>query len=159
MSGDAPKQIICAVRGGPESRATVSNAISMALNSGARLTFLHVMDAEFLDHSTVGPLSVVYRELTEMGKFTMVILCDRARRRGVEHVDYVLREGNIRENLVRFAIATQATVMVMGRPTRSPGSNVFKAGEFEAFVTDLEREGNLQVVMITPTEEDHIAPD
>jgi nucleotide-binding universal stress UspA family protein len=152
MLDDAPKQIVCAVRGGPESRATVSRAINMTLETGARLTFFHVMDAEFLEYSTVGPLSVVYRELTEMGKFAMLILCDRAQRRGVSQVDYILREGNIRRNLIQFAIETHATVMVMGRPTRSPGSNVFKIGEFEAFVAELEREGNLRVVQVTPSE-------
>jgi nucleotide-binding universal stress UspA family protein len=152
MISESPtRQIVCAVRGGPESRATVSRAIAMALETNARLTFFHVVDAEFLEYSTVGPLSVVYRELEEMGKFAMLILCDRAERRGVSQVDYIIREGNIRKNLMRFAIETHATVMVMGQPTRSPGNNVFKANELEAFVAELEREGNLRVVQVTPT--------
>jgi hypothetical protein len=46
-----------------------------------------------------------------MGKFAMPILCDRAQRRGVSQLDYVLREGNIPKNLIRFAIETNATVM------------------------------------------------
>jgi nucleotide-binding universal stress UspA family protein len=123
----------------------------MTLETGAKLTFFHVLDAEFLEYSTIGPLSVVYRELTEMGKFAMLILVDRAQRRGVSQVDYILREGNIRKNLIQFAIETHATVMFMGRPTRSPGSNTFKTGEFDAFVAELEREGNLRVVQVTPT--------
>jgi nucleotide-binding universal stress UspA family protein len=151
MSETPTRQIVCAVRGGPESRATVSRAIAMALETNARLTFFHVVDAEFLEYSTVGPLSVVYRELEEMGKFAMLILCDRAERRGVSQVDYIIREGNIRKNLVRFAIETHATVMVMGQPTRSPGNNAFKASELEAFVAELEREGGLRVVQVTPT--------
>jgi nucleotide-binding universal stress UspA family protein len=151
MSETPTRQIVCAVRGGPESRATVSRAIAMALETNARLTFFHVVDAEFLEYSTVGPLSVVYRELEEMGKFAMLILCDRAERRGVQQVDYIIREGNIRKNLMRFAIETHATVMVMGRPTRSPGNNVFRASDLEAFVAELEREGNLRVVQVTPT--------
>lgn len=150
MPEEPPKQIVCAVRGGPESRATVSRAINMALETGARLTFLHVTDAEFLEFSTIGPLSVVYRELEEMAKFAMLILCDRAQRRGVAQVDFILREGNIRKNLIQFAIKTHATVMVMGQPTRSPGSNVFKANEAEAFAAELAREGNLQIVRVSP---------
>lgn len=150
MPEEPPKQIVCAVRGGPESRATVSRAINMALETGARLTFLHVTDAEFLEFSTIGPLSVVYRELEEMAKFAMLILCDRAQRRGVGQVDFILREGNIRKNLIQFAIKTHATVMVMGQPTRSPGSNVFKANEAEAFAAELAREGNLQIVRVSP---------
>jgi nucleotide-binding universal stress UspA family protein len=151
MTPETPQHIICAVRGGPESRDTVTRAIELALESGARLTFFHVMDAEFLEHATIGPLSVVYHELVEMGTFAMLILCDRAQRRGVAQVDYIVREGNIRKQLHQFSIETRAKMMVMGRPTRSPGHNVFKIDEFETFVAELEQEGNLRIVQVTPS--------
>lgn len=140
-------QILCAVRGGPESRETVSYAIELALQTGARLTFFHAMDAEFLNHATIGPLSVVYQELVEMGQFTMLILCDRARRRGVANVDYVVREGNVRKQLRQAAIETRAEVMVMGRPTRSRSRNVFAFDEIEAFSAELAAEGGLRLVL------------
>jgi nucleotide-binding universal stress UspA family protein len=151
MTNSEPKHIICAVRGGAESRETVTHAIELALEGGSRLTFLHVMDAEFLQHATVGPLSVVYNELVEMGTFAMIILRDRAQRRGVVEVDYEVREGNIRKQLLRFAIETHAEVLVMGRPTRSPGRNVFETEEFNAFVANLEQEGHIRVIQVTPT--------
>jgi nucleotide-binding universal stress UspA family protein len=97
-------------------------------------------------------LSVVYRELNEMGTFTMLILVDRADRRGVEQVDYVLPEGDIREELTRYAIDTQAEMMVIGRPTRSPGRNVFKIANFDDFVADLEQKAQLKIVRV-PTEQ------
>jgi len=147
------RHIICAVRGGPESRETVTCAIDLALEAGARLTFFHVLDAEFVEYATVGPLSVVYHELVEMGTFTMLILCDRAQRRGVAEVDYVVREGNIRKQLRQFAIETRSEVMVMGRPTRSPGRNVFGPDDFAAFVAELELEGDLKVIIVTPQSE------
>jgi nucleotide-binding universal stress UspA family protein len=150
MTSTKPGHIICAVRGGPESRETITRAIDLALESQAKLTFFHVLDAEFLEHATIGPLSVVYQELVEMGKFAMVILRDRAQRRGVERVDYDVREGNIRKQLRQFAIETHADRMVMGRPVRSPGSNVFKADEFNDFVDELEREGNLKIIKVSP---------
>lgn len=145
-----PRHIVCAVRGGPESRATVVHAIDLALEAKARLTFFHAMDAEFLEYATVGPLSVVYQELVEMGEFTMLILCDRAQRRGVERVDYVVREGNIRKQLHQFALETHADVMVLGRPTRSPGRNVFKDDELDEFTAILAREGNLKTIVVSP---------
>jgi nucleotide-binding universal stress UspA family protein len=148
MSERKPRHIICAVRGGPESRETVTKAIDLALEYGARLTFLHILDAEFLEYATIGPLSVVYHELNEMGTFTMLILSDRASRRGVERVDYVLPEGNILEGLIRYANETKAEMMVIGRPTRSPGRNVFKIAEFDQFVDTLEEEGGLTIVKV-----------
>ncbi len=153
MTSPMPRHIICAVRGGPESRETVTRAIDLALEAGARLTFFHVMDAEFLEYATVGPLSVVYHELVEMGTFSMLILCDRAQRRGVAQVDYVVREGNIRKQLRQFAIETRAEVMVMGQPTRSPGRNVFGPDEFAVFVAEVEPEGDLTIITVTPHSE------
>lgn len=141
-------QILCAVRGGPESRETVTYAIDLALETGARLTFFHALDAEFLNYATIGPLSVVYQELVEMGEFTMLILVDRARRRGVEEVNYVVWEGNIRKQLRRAAIETRAEVMVIGRPTRSPSRNVFKPDEMEEFTAELAEEGGLQLILV-----------
>jgi nucleotide-binding universal stress UspA family protein len=147
---DTPREIVCAVRGGPESRKTVTHAIDLALQTGASLTFFRVMDAEFLGHATIGPLSVVYRELGQMAEFAMLILCDRARRRGVTDVDFVVRDGSVRRQLLRLAGETPAEVLVVGRPVRSPGQNVFRPAEFEGFVAELEERGGLRVVTVTP---------
>lgn len=148
MSDMPIRQILCAVRGGPESRQTVSFAIDLALETGARLTFFHALDAEFLQYATIGPLSIVYQELQEMGQFTMLILVDRAQRRGVADVDYVVREGDIRKQLRLVANETKAEVMVMGRPTRSPGRNVFDHEEIEAFSAELAEEGQLRLILV-----------
>jgi len=142
-------QILCAVRGGPESRETVTRAIDLALDTGAKLTFFHAMDAEFLGQAIIGrTLSGIYNELHEMGKFAMLILVDRAQRRGVENVDYLIREGNIRKQLVQIAIETNAEIMIVGRPTRSPTSNIFKINEMEIFADQLAKEGGLEVVVV-----------
>ena len=146
MTEKRPKTILCAVRGGPETRDTVTYAIELALEMGAGLTFFHAVDAEFLNHATIGPLSVVYREMVEMGQFIMLILCDRAERRGVSEVNCIVREGNVRNLIRQAAIDTHAELMVMGRPIRSPGSNVFKTGEIAEFATSLEVEGELRLV-------------
>ena len=143
-------QILCAVRGGPESRETVTRAVDLALETRAKLTFFHAMDAEFLGQAAIGrTLSGIYTELLEMGKFAMLILVDRAQRRGVEHVDYIIREGNVRQQLMQIAIETKAEVMIVGRPTRSPTSNIFKMSEMEAFATELAKQGALKVVVVS----------
>lgn len=148
MIPEAVKHIICAVRGRPESRTTISRAVDLALEHQAPLTFLHVIDAEFLEHATVAPLSVVYKELVEMARFAMLILCDRAERRGVKKVDYIVLEGNIRKQLRQFAGATHADLMVIGAPTPGPGKNVFKQEELKQLIREMEREGNLRIIQV-----------
>ncbi len=155
MTQPPPQHILCAVRGGPESRATVARATAMALEFDAALTFFNIVDAEFLGHATPlpAPLKVVYRELREMGEFSLMILCDQARREGVERVRSVVRQGDIREQLHQMAVETNATILVMGRPVRSPGSNVFTTANYTAFVAELARAGHLQVVSVMPEQQ------
>jgi nucleotide-binding universal stress UspA family protein len=149
MQGDPePKLVVCAVRARPRSVETVTRAIDLALEIGAKLTFVYVVDAEFQAHATIGPLSIVYRELVEMSQFVMLILCDRARRRGVEHVDYVVRHGNIRKQLLQVVAELQPDALVLGVPAPGPVRPAFKPAEFETFVAELEQGGDLHIVLV-----------
>ena len=151
MTEDTPQHIICAVRGSPQSRATVTRAIDLALEGQARLTFFYAVDAEFKGRAAVGvPLAAIYRALVQMAEFSMLILCDRAERRGVKDVDYIIREGNIRKQLLEFASETRADTLVMGWPVRGPGRPTFKVKKFEAFVAELKEVGNLRLVLVPP---------
>ena len=90
------------------------------------------------------------KELIEMSKFAMMILCDRAQRRGVTKVDYKVIEGSIRTQLLQFSIDTHAELIIMGRPIRSPGSNVFTRDDFDSFAASLAEEANIEIFLVTP---------
>lgn len=152
MTDQKPKHILCAVRGGQESRNTVIRAIDLALEYDARLTFFHILDAEFLGAAslTMTPVRSIYQQLHEMGEFTMLILCDRASRRGVARVDYKVQEGSIKQLLRQMAIETHADIMVMGRPVRSPGSNVFTKQDFDDFIKSLETDTDPHIIVVSP---------
>jgi nucleotide-binding universal stress UspA family protein len=148
------RHIVCAVRGSPQSRETVTHAIDLALETGARLTFFYAVDVEFLARATSrGPLSVVYRELIEMSEFTMLILRDRAERRGVAQVDSVIREGDVRTQLLDLVHEVQPDLLILGWPLRGSGRPRFKPAEFKAFVGELEQEGKGRVEVV-PAPED-----
>jgi nucleotide-binding universal stress UspA family protein len=149
MSSEGLKHIVCAVRGRPGSRITVTRAVDLALEHQARLTFLHVIDAEFLEHATVAPLSVIYTELVEMARFAMLVLCDRAQRRGVQEVDHIVLEGDIRKQLRQFAVDTQADLMIMGTPTPGPGKNIFKVEELKQFIREMVQWGNIRIMQVS----------
>jgi nucleotide-binding universal stress UspA family protein len=143
-----PQRIVCAVRGSPQSRETVTRAIELALEHEARLTFFYVVDAEFHRHATVGPLSVIYHELVEMSEFTLLILEDRAQRRGVKQVDSLIWKGNVQKKLLQLVREVQPDVLVLGWPLRGAGRPRFKPAEFKTFVAELEREGNTHVEVV-----------
>ncbi len=148
------EHIVCAVRGSPQSRATVTRAIELALENDARLTFLYVADAEFQAQAAIGsPLSVIYQELTQMAEFSMLILCDRAERRGVKQVGFLIREGNVRKQLLEFVAETRADAFIMGWPMRGPGRPLFTPDEFESFAAELEEVAHPRLVRVPPPEQ------
>lgn len=144
------KWVICAVRGTPESKKTATRAIDLAVVHQARLTFFLVIDAEFLGKSmpSFRPVQIVYEQLEQMAEFSMLILCDRARRRGVDQVDYIIRRGNIPKQLQKMAVETDADVMVIGRAIRRRGRRVFEPEEFDRFVSELEEQGQIKVITV-----------
>jgi nucleotide-binding universal stress UspA family protein len=152
---DKPRHIVCAVRGRPESRVTVTRAIDLAVEHGAKLTFFHVINnVDFLEHATVGPPRLLYQELHEMATFMMMILVDRARRRGVTDAYFVLRKGELRQQMLQFAIETDAEILVVGQPVSSPRSDAFSPAELDAFTRQLEQEGHLRIIRVKSTPDD-----
>ena len=143
------KHIICAVRSRPGGEETVHRAIQMALDNDARLTFLQVVDAEFLADviDKRASLKAIYRQLSEMADFTMTILREQAQLRGVKEVQGVVRSGNVRRQLLQFVSEQDADVLVMGRPKPSPGPDQFDEAGLQEFVERLQRAGTLRVVL------------
>jgi nucleotide-binding universal stress UspA family protein len=148
------EHIICAVRGRPESRETATRAIELALEHQARLTFVHVIDAEFLGPATptLSSIQPVYRRLRQMAEFAMLILCDRARRRDVAEVASILDEGNVAQRLRQLVQESGADVLVIGHPSPGPGKSTFTAREFNDFVTKVKLEDGLDVIQVHPDE-------
>jgi nucleotide-binding universal stress UspA family protein len=150
MEKNKIQHILCAVRGRPESRETVTHAIDLALKHECLLTFVHITDAEFMGLATptLSKLKVINQQLEEMGEFMMLILTDRATRRGVSQTNYIVRKGNTKKELLEVINQTQADLLVIGRPVGRRGSDLFKPDEFSDFMAVLERETGIRIIRI-----------
>ena len=142
------QQIICAVRGGPESRETARHAMDLAVKVNGRLTFFHVVDPGCLDCGQIARSSAAYREYLEKAESTMHTLADQARQRGVVHVDFVLEEGDTRQELRRLAVETDAQLMVLGHPRLDSDRNLFTSDEFHQFIAELDFGGDLRTIQV-----------
>jgi len=80
----------------------------------------------------------------------MLILCEHASRRGVANVDSEVREGDMKKILRQIVIVTCADILVLGRPIRSPGSNVFSTESFHEFIRVLEAGTVPQIIDVSP---------
>ena len=137
--------ILCPVRGGPQSAKTVDRAIERALESSADLSFLYIVDVDFLSYATVARVRLMVEELIETGRFTLTILSEKARNRGVEQVHSIIREGSIRQVIREVATEVGATLIVIGRPSRGRVANIFSSDNFEPFIRSLEDALSIQV--------------
>jgi nucleotide-binding universal stress UspA family protein len=120
---------------------TASRAIELALEGDARLTFFHVVDAEFLRTAATDPLQLGFSTLVKMAMSAMLGFCDQALRRGIR-AEVILREGNTCSELRRIAEETRAELLVMGSPEPGSDRNVFGMYEFDIFIAELDSAGD-----------------
>ena len=134
MNGEAQKHIVCAARGGRRIQPSVNRAIGLACETNARLTFLYVLDVEFMKHTIFGRTDVVFDELDKMGEFMMLRLCEYANEGGCAKADYVIRHGRVREEIQSYLLETQPDLLVLGRPRYDPDHEELPAFEDDAIV-------------------------
>jgi nucleotide-binding universal stress UspA family protein len=148
------QHIVCAVRGGSESRETATSAMDLALKAGARLTFFHVVDPGCLDCGDIARSSAAYREFVEEAESMLDTLRRQAQRRGVTQVDLILREGDTRQELRRLAVETDAELMVLGHPNPESERSVFSEDEFDQFLAELDFGGDLHTIQANVPQDD-----
>lgn len=143
------QHIICAVRGGPESQETANSAMDLALEAEAGLTFFHIVDSGCLDCGDIAKTSAAYREYLEQAESALEALCTQARQRGVTHVDFVLREGDTRQELRQLVVETNAELLLLGHPSPKSKHSVFGQDEFHQFLAELDFGGELRTIQVT----------
>ncbi len=126
--------VVCAARGGRRIQPSVNRAIELACEASARLTFLYVLDIEFMKVTTLGRTDLVFDELDKMGEFMMIRLCEYANEGGCVSADYVIRHGKIREEIVGYLTETQPDLLVLGRPQLELDHKAAAAFESDAIV-------------------------
>ena len=126
--------IVCAARGGRRIQPSVNRAIELGCENDARLTFLYILDVEFLKCTTVGHTELVFEELDKMGEFMMIRLCEYANERGCTNADYAIRHGELREEIQNYLLEVQPDLLVLGRPQEEREDEAPAAFESEGIV-------------------------
>ena len=79
----------------------------------------------------------------------MLVLCDRAQRRGVENVDYILREGRILPQILETLSEQRPDILVIGRPFETEaGLYSLKESDVENFVREVEDRLKIRVIPV-----------
>ena len=134
MNGETPKHIVCAARGGPLIQPSVRRALELACEANARLTFLYILDVEFMKYTTLGRADVVFEELDKLGQFMMLRLCEYANQAGCTNVDYAIRHGTVKEEILAYLSEAWPDLLVLGRPRHAAEDETPSAFESDAIV-------------------------
>ena len=138
--------IVCATRGGEDSRRTQERAIKLAHTRGDALTFIFVADTVCTPPARQALADFVADELMRLGGQLLGIAQARAREQGVE-AGAVVRGGAVWSTLAAFLAEVKATTLVMGVPHGHAPSRTASPVEVQAFADDVLAMG-IEVVIV-----------
>lgn len=139
--------VVCAIRGGPSSEATIQRAIRLAKDEDMPLHLLYVVNLDFLTHTESSRTRLVSDEMEQMGDFILLSAQSKAEAQGVEAKGTV-RQGNVGEQIVELAREVEADYVVMGTPEGQGQENVFTGERIQAFSSQIEEESGARVVLV-----------
>jgi nucleotide-binding universal stress UspA family protein len=138
--------IVCAVRGGPHSQATIARAISLARETALSLHFLYVVNLDFLTHTSSSRVRTISEEMRQMGEFILLSAQSKALAEGVV-AETLVRQGNVGEEIVRMCRELAADYLVMGLPQIEQEESLFTHERLQAFIRDTEQRTGARVVL------------
>ncbi|MFQ5398192.1 MAG: universal stress protein [Anaerolineae bacterium] len=148
--------IVCATRGGEASRAVQMEAIKQAKLQGKPLVFLYVTNPASLGELDSSLMAAVREELNWMGQALLHIASLRARAAGIQ-AQLVVREGDVREEIVSFLRDSESCLLLLGAP-RKASFNVFGDDAVEQFAASIREKTGAEVRVIRPVPPERSLP-
>jgi nucleotide-binding universal stress UspA family protein len=139
--------IVCAIRGGPSSQATIAQAIALAKETGLPLHFLYVVNLDFMSHTSSSHVQPVSGEMHQMGEFILIKAEEAAAEQGVR-AQGTVRKGKVREEIAGLCHEIEAEYLVLGRPHIEGEDNIFTQALLTQFIDQIEQETGAQVVLL-----------
>jgi nucleotide-binding universal stress UspA family protein len=138
--------IVCAIRGGPGSQATIGQAIALAKQTGLPLHFLYVVNLDFMSRTSSSHVQTVSGEMHQMGEFILIKAEEVAAERGVT-AQGTVRQGKVREEIAGLCHEIDAEYLVLGRPHIEGEDNLFTQALLAQFIDQIEQETGAKVVL------------
>lgn len=108
--------VLTAIRGGPESQATLDRAAALAREHDLPLHLLYVVNLDFLSQVTGGHIPTADEEVTAMGEFILEVAAASLEGSGVE-VEMHIRHGEVYRQVIDLANELGAGFIVVGHRT------------------------------------------
>jgi nucleotide-binding universal stress UspA family protein len=138
--------IVCAIRGGPDSQATIAKAIALARQTGLPLYFLYVVNLDFMSYTTSTRVHTISEEMRQMGEFILLAAQAQASTHGIA-AEGVIRRGDVTQEIVGLCHDLAAEYLILGRPQFQKEESVFTQDLLAQFIRDTEEQTGAKVVM------------
>ncbi|MBC7260257.1 MAG: universal stress protein, partial [Chloroflexi bacterium] len=140
----------CAIRGGPESQASIQRAIRLARETSEPLHFVYVVNLEFLTLTNIGQAHLVAEELRQMGEFILLMAQSKAEAQGVP-AQIEIRQGDVLEQVFALCQELDASYVVLGR-SKGHGDAI-STDHLERFTGRIGLYTKAKVVLADPADE------
>jgi nucleotide-binding universal stress UspA family protein len=137
--------IVCAVRGGPDSRPTIEKAIDLAKENGLALYFLYVVNIDFLDHTIRSRVQTISQQMQQMGEFILLTAQAAAKAKGIE-AQGVVRHGKVTQEISSQCHEVKADYLVIGRPKFHLEDSLFTETVLAEFIERVEEQTGAKVI-------------
>jgi hypothetical protein len=138
--------IVCAVRGGPDSRPTIEKSIALAKESGLPLSFIYIVNIDFLDYTNRSRVQTISQEMQHMGEFILLTAQAAASEKGIE-TQGIIRHGNVTHEISSLCHEIKADYLVIGRPKFHLEDSLFTEELLAEFIKRIEEQTGAKVVL------------
>ena len=138
--------IICAIRGGPDSQVTINKAIDLAEKTALPLSFLYVVNLDFLTRTSSTRLHTISKEMHQMGEFILLAAQATASARGIT-AGGIVRQGNVGEEIVALCHELHADYLVLGQPQFHEEDSLFNQERLRRFIEQTESQTGARVIV------------
>lgn len=141
--------ILCAIRGGAASEATMQCGIAKAQEYELPLYFLHVLDLGRLLHMPRAQLDTLSQQMMEQGEFIILTAQTRAQQEGLR-AHGLVRSGDIGEQIYAVCLELEAEYVIVGQPLAGDRGNEFAAETLHRLSQRIEKETQTQLIFANP---------
>ncbi len=138
--------IVCAIRGGPTCRPTITQAITLAESTHLPLCFLYVVNVDSLPYAQSGLVSTISDKMRQMGQAVLFAVQNKATALGIASEARV-RQGDIGTEIINLCRDLGADYVILGRPGGHQGEDVFTSDSLDRLSQQIDREVGAQVVL------------
>ncbi len=140
--------IICAIRGGPNSRSTINKAVQVAQETNLPLHFLYVINLDFLVHTNIGRTHLITRQMKQMGEFILLTAQTKAEDKGIQ-AKGVIRKGKVVDEIIQLCHELEANHVILGLPNGANDDDRFTIEQLNHSGQRIESESGAKIIYVS----------